>query len=204
VSTSIDADKARALIGVGGKNIQKLEAETETRIKVNIPPKEDPNPDNKATIRVTGESAQKGLDKVKEYVEKLQSALVEGEADAVSRLYDSTRKGKGKGKGGGVKIAGSEKFSELRESSGLTVVRKPKGVLLVGERAEVFKWKTILATCIAEAGVVPEPPYSETMDDLNEDGIRLLTAKGAAKLKEIEQKHDVSIGIDRKTSVVTL
>jgi len=205
LSITIDADKARALIGVGGKSIQKIETDTDSKIKVNIPPKET-NEDNKATVRVSGEPAnsEKGLAKVKDFVEKLQATLVEGDSDAISRLYDSTRKGKGKGKGGGAQIAGSAKFTELRESSGLTVVRKPKGILLLGERAEVFKWKSVLAACIEEAGVVPEPPYSDTMEDVPKDGLRSLTARGAAKLKEIEQKHDVSIGIDRKTSIVKI
>merc|ERR1719401_383826 len=52
---TIDKDRARALIGAGGSNIQRIETDTNTSIKVNILKKDDE--DSPATVKVTGDKA---------------------------------------------------------------------------------------------------------------------------------------------------
>merc|ERR1712137_480038 len=63
-------------------------------------------------------------------------------------------KGKGKSKGE-EPLNCATKFSELRNFSGLTVVREAKGVLLVGNEQDINAWKAVLEECIQEASNVP-------------------------------------------------
>merc|ERR1712137_406866 len=152
----IDKDMARALIGAEGRNVQKFEAETGTSIRVQMP-RED---ENKAQVRIIGEKAEqlKAREVILNFTKSLTKVTVEAEPGVVQRLYDgavrSKFKGKGKSKGEGP-LNGATKFSELRNFSGLTVVREAKGVLLMGDEQDVNAWKIILEECIQEASNVP-------------------------------------------------
>lgn len=266
-SMTIDKDRARALIGANGKNVQRIETDTGTKIKVNIIRNEEE--DTPATIKITGEKANqdKARDMINGFLKSLQVTLVEADPDVVSRLYDSAvkGKGKGKGKGGGDGQSRPSKFGELRDSSGLTVVKKAKGILLVGDKADVDKWKATLKECVTEAANMPsfvkltfeqaklwnterieavqtatgaklsiskrgrdsslditgtdeekEKAKEEiqkihddlgcvaTIENVSADGVRSLTAKGAGRVREVEQGHDVSIAVDRKTQAVRI
>lgn len=265
---TVDKDQARALIGAAGRNVQRIEAETGTSIKINIPPnKEDESP---ATVKIVGEAASqdKAREQIKAFLAGLAVCLVEAEAEVVSRLYDGAiRKGKGKGRTKG-HVEGSSKFGELREISGLTVVRKtkPSGVLLVGDKEDVAKWKGVLQECLRDAGTMPEavpvlheqaylwtterldavkessgakevrlarrPREAavevvgtdeqkekaraavqeihdkfgsvETIEDVPINGVRSLLSKGAGRTRELEQKYEVSIVVDRKVQAVRI
>jgi len=179
----VDNDKARAMIGANGKNVQKLEADTGTLIKVNLARREEDGNDDEAiaTIRVTGdkEKVEKARAAIDSFMKNLATCLVEAPADVVARLYDgawAASKGASKGKGGGK--APTSKFGELRETSGLTVVRKTKGVLLLGEKADVDKWKVVLKECVEEASVAP------LTIKVNNEQARLWSQERCESLKE--------------------
>jgi len=264
---SVDKDRARALIGASGKNVQKIESDTGTNIKVVLPKREDDRDDEApATIKISGEKdkCEKAKGQIEAFFKSLDSVLVEAAPDVLARLFESMRpsKGKGKGKGKGKEEpdanAKKSKFVELY-NSGLTVLRKGKGVMLLGEKSGVGKWKSVLNECIAE---VSNPPDSikvngeqaklwnaerleglrtstgatvrvarrqgqasleitgtdeekekvkaaieemlenighvETIENASQSGVRLLMAKSATKLKELEQQHEVSITVDKK------
>uniref|UniRef100_A0A7S1EVN7 K Homology domain-containing protein n=1 Tax=Noctiluca scintillans TaxID=2966 RepID=A0A7S1EVN7_NOCSC len=156
VSITVDKDKARALIGADGKNVKKIEADTGTSIKVNI--QKDKEDETTASVRINGDAAslEKAKTQINAFVKGLESCLVKGDSELVSRLYDGAniRKGGGKSNGKG-KGESNSKFGELRDSSGLTVVRKTNGILLVGDKADVEKWKCTLEECIKVAGMFP-------------------------------------------------
>jgi len=265
LTMSIDKDTARALIGANGKNVQKIETETSTKIKVNIMRNDEE--DLPATVKITGDKAnqEKARDQINSFLKSLAVCLVEAEPDVVSRLYDSAVKGKGKGKGKTGGDGRPSKFAELRDNSGLTVVKKAKGVLLVGDKESVEKWKVSLEECMEEAASLPatvklsfeqvklwsperlEAVQSstgaqlqlsrrtretvleilgteaekekarteilkmhddmgcvETIENVSADGVKSLTAKGAGRVREVEQAHGVSIVVDRKTQAVRI
>merc|ERR1740129_2093849 len=153
----------------------------------------------------------------------LAVCLVEAEAEVVSRLYDGAiRKGKGKGRTKG-HVEGSSKFGELREISGLTVVRKtkPSGVLLVGDKEDVAKWKGVLQECLRDAGTMPEAVpvlheqaylwTTERLDAVKESSgakeVRLARRPREAAVEVVgtdEQKEEVSIVVDRKVQAVRI
>merc|ERR1712137_1198357 len=152
----IDKDMARALIGAEGRNVQKFEADSGTSIRVQMP-RED---ENMAQVRIIGEKAEqlKAREVILNFTKSLTKATVEAEPGVVQRLYDGAVRGKFKGKGrskGEEPLNCATKFSELRNFSGLTVVREAKGVLLVGDEQDVNAWKIILEECIQEASNVP-------------------------------------------------
>merc|ERR1719215_458855 len=155
---TIDKDRARALIGKGGCNVQKIESETGTSIKVNFASKNDDD-ETPATVKITGEkpNADKAKDLINAFLKNLAVCLVEADAEVLARLYDSTRpkppKYKGSGRSDDFKPS---RFVTLRDTSGLTVTKKAKGVLLVGDKAAVEEWKGVLQECVKEAGIIPD------------------------------------------------
>jgi len=155
---TIDKDRARALIGKGGCNVQKIESDTGTSIKVNFASKADDD-DTPATVKITGEkaNADKAKDMINAFLKNLAVCLVEADAEVLTRLYDSTRPKPPKYKEGrrGDDFKPS-RFATLRDTSGLAVTKKAKGVLLVGEKAAVEEWKGVLQECVKEAGIIPE------------------------------------------------
>jgi len=271
---SIDKDRARALIGAGGKNVQKIETETGTQIKVNLSKKDEKeDEDIPATIIIKGEKdkQEKAREQINAFFKSLDVTLVEAEPDVITRLYEAMpRAGKGKGKGKGQEEASAKpqqqsKFAELRESSGLTVVRKAKGVLIVGDKKEVAKWKVVLQECMNDASnppasvkleseqakiwsperieglcestgakvvlarrqgasvleimgtdsekekataaiekVMAEMGCVETIENVSANGIKMLTAKYAGKVKDMEKEFDVCITLHRNTAVVKI
>lgn len=270
---NIDKDCARALIGVDGKVVKRIQTSTNTSIKVRgISSKDkDEEKETLATVQINGdrENQEKAKKEIEEFMKALAVVLVEAESDAVSRLYDGAigRKGRGKGKSKTDDNGGNTtKFGELRDTSGLTVVRKPKGIQLVGPKADVEKWKAVLLECIEDAGFVPmviklvpeqtkiwdaehlesvkeksgaksvqltrrgrdaaleitgteqqqekakeaieevnsQLGHMETIENVPAVGTRSLMAKGAGRLKDIEQKHEVSITVDRQTQAVKI
>jgi len=170
LTMTIDKDLAKCLIGAGGVTVTKMETETSTSIKVSNHQGKDE--EAQATVRITGDKANqdKAKAKITDFLYTLSSCLVEAEPEAVSRLYDGAvprkgkgdSKGKGKGKGsgkgdgesGGNGASGS-KFAELWNTSGLTCLKKAKGVQIVGTKADVAKWKVVLEECLKEAGTIP-------------------------------------------------
>jgi len=271
---SIDKDRARALIGAGGKNVQKIETETGTQIKVNLSKKDEKEEEDiPATIIIKGEKdkQEKAREQINAFFKSLDVTLVEAEPDVITRLYEAMpRAGKGKGKGKGQEEASAKpqqqsKFAELRESSGLTVVRKAKGVLIVGDKKEVAKWKVVLQECMNDASnppasvkleseqakiwsperieglcestgakvvlarrqgasvleimgtdsekekataaiekVMAEMGCVETIENVSANGIKMLTAKYAGKVKDMEKEFDVCITLHRNTAVVKI
>jgi len=117
------------------------------------------------------------------------------------------RKGKGKGKGKGKdegkgksEEAGgsSSKFTELWNSSGLTCLKKGNGVQLVGDKAEVAKWKVVLKECLKEAGEIPcmvklsfEQTRLWTQERL--DGVK--ASSGADKVEKVSRQRENLIQI---------
>jgi hypothetical protein len=268
---NIEKGFAKCLIGEKGKTVGNLQTKTGTTINVmNHQSKEDDSP---AVVRITGppEGQEKARAEINAFLSTLTSTLVEAEPEVVARLYDSaTVRGKGKGKGrkpdkGAGK--GDSKFAELWNSSGLTCLKKAKGIQLVGDKTEVKKWKAVLEECLKEAGTLPlavklgfeqgrlwsqerldalrdssgaqkvqkassgkgeisieisgtdeakekaqsmiqemidKLSNTETIEGVSDKAQKSLTAKGAGRLREVEQRFDVSVVIDRKAQSVKI
>mmetsp|Transcript_11519 Transcript_11519/g.26717 ORF Transcript_11519/g.26717 Transcript_11519/m.26717 type:complete len:1003 (-) Transcript_11519:179-3187(-) len=164
---TIDKDRARALIGLNGRKVKDLEAETGTSIKVSKPSSEE---NDNTTVRISGEKAkvEGARQKIESFLRSLEGVLVPVPMEIILRLYDNgtQRPGKGAGKGGkGAKngarqeiVASPEaasKFSALRETPGLTVSRKADGIHLLGTKDVVAKSKETLEECLKEATNTP-------------------------------------------------
>eukprot|EP00927_Polykrikos_kofoidii_P065407 TRINITY_DN61163_c0_g1_i1.p1 TRINITY_DN61163_c0_g1~~TRINITY_DN61163_c0_g1_i1.p1 ORF type:complete len:976 (-),score=301.71 TRINITY_DN61163_c0_g1_i1:109-3036(-) len=152
---TLDKDLARALIGANGRNVQRIEADTGAQIKVVMGRKEDE--DGPVPVRVSGDklSQDKAREQIEAFIKATSTCLVDADPETVTRLYDTGVKGKGKGKGAPPPADKISKFGEVFYYSGLTIVRKAKGVMLVGETDAVDKWKGILQDAVTEMGSVP-------------------------------------------------
>lgn len=202
----IDKDLAKCLIGANGVTISKFETDTSTTIKVSNHQGKDE--ETQATVRINGEKAnqEKARSQITAFLATLSSILVEAEPETVSRLYDSAvpRKGKGKskgsGKGDGEKGSGkgNSKFAELWNTSGLTCLKKAKGVQLVGAKADVTKWKAVLEESLKEAGTVPfavrlTNDQARLWSQERLDGIK--DSCGAEKVQKVSRGRDTSIEV---------
>lgn len=211
---NINKDRARALIGPGGQNVQRIESETNTQIKVRNVRKDSraggpelTDDDGLATVKITGDKANqdKARAAIEAFLKSLAVVLVEAEPEVITRLQatEAPRKGKGKGKTDGASPTATKqsKFAEFREQSGLTVLQKPNGILLVGESDTVKKWETVLKECIqAEKSVVAITAdqaklwTTERLEEVSKAGGATVTlgSRGRDKVLEIDGSTDAA------------
>jgi len=135
----IPTDIAKLLINESGKAVRGFESETGASIKVNLPPSGDVA---SVTIKGTKDAVDKASKKIKAFCQTTSTEVVKADGDAMQRLF-----GPRGGKDGEI----ASKFQEIKDKFEITVLRRPDGVCVVGDKKKVAGAKKEVEALVVRA-----------------------------------------------------
>merc|ERR1719421_2167426 len=134
---TVDVDKAKALM----PNLGAIQSATNTSIKVT-------HKNDGSQIQIRGQekdNVETARKKVQSFVDGCASDWLQASANALTKLY--------KREGPGAEVA--RKFQEIRNTSGLTILKKGDGLSIIGPAENVKRMKTTLQDLLQKAAFEP-------------------------------------------------